>query len=68
MAGDCRGDWGNNCYITLRGDDTKYCQGTTFAGPPTMLNLAIQPPAAAGGFVGTTNHPRQEEHGSAHRW
>ena len=71
VTGDCRGDWGNNCYITLLGDDTKYCQGTTFAGPPTQLHLAIQPPgsaAAAGGTVGTINHPRQEEHGSAHRW
>ena len=67
--GDCRDDWGQGCYIKLKGDDTKYCQGRT--GPPTSLNLMVQPPAAAlaaGGTAGTIAHPRQEEFGANHPW
>ena len=71
LKGDCRPDWGSSgCYIKLKGDDNKYCEGMT-SGSPLDIALAVQPPAAAiaaGGTAGTIRHPRQEEPGANHPW
>ena len=40
LTGDCRDQWGDGCYLKLKGDTTKYCHGQN-GGPPINLALAV---------------------------